>query len=161
MDQDRHPGVARHLEDRLRGGVAEAEGLGARVQLDAARAEAEAALRLADRVVGRVQAAVGEQAAAGLRGPGEDPVVGGAVGRVALGVVQREDAGRGVRADLVELPEQAREVQRPPVLVEAEMGVGVDDPAAGWAERLELGAERRDRRGLRGTRSGQRAPGRS
>ena len=82
--------------------IAELERLGARVELDPARAAREAALGLADRVLGRVQAAVRDEPAAALARPPEHAVVRDPVAGVAVGVVERERARARVGRDLVE-----------------------------------------------------------
>ena len=55
VDQDRHLPIGRQLEDRREPLVVEQEALRARVQLDAAGAEVEAARRLLDRPLGEVE----------------------------------------------------------------------------------------------------------
>src|SRR4051812_8724972 len=54
VDEDRHPALARHCVDGANTRLGDLEALGARVQLDAARARIQAALGLAQRVVARI-----------------------------------------------------------------------------------------------------------
>ena len=130
VDQDRDLRCLGDPPDRLGGRIAEAKRLRSRVKLDPARSEAEAALRLGHRIVGRVQPAVGIEASPGLLGPAQNPVIGHPVGGRAVGIVQRERAGPRGRGDLVEEREQAGEIERLPVLIPAQMRVRVDDDRA-------------------------------
>ena len=153
MDEDRHARVAGDREDRARRRDAELERLRARVELDAARAAGEAALGLADRVLGRVQAAVRDEPPAALGRPLEHAVVRDAVAGVAVGVVEGESARARVGRDLVEGGDERVERERLAVLVEAEMRVGVEDRRPGGQQRPALLAERGEG-GLDGRRGG-------
>ena len=108
----------------------------------------QAALRLVERIFGRVQPAERHQPPIAFPRPGEHPVVGHAIGRVAVGVVQGEHA-RPARPRVVELREQLRQVERAPVLVEPQVGVGVRalrrPPGAGASPRRGTERERRHR----------------
>src|SRR5436853_591446 len=72
--------------------------------------------------------------------PPEHAVVGRAVGRLAIGLVEREDV-RAAHAGLVHEREMLRDGQRVPVLVEPEMRVRVEGLAV-------LGEQRGDVAGL-------------
>ena len=90
VDQDRHPALLREREDGREALVGRVESLRPRVELDPARAGVEAACRLLDRALVQVEPNEGDQAAAGARGERERPVVGGAEGGVAVGLVEAE-----------------------------------------------------------------------
>ena len=90
VDQDRHAPLGGQPEHRVEPALAEVELLRPGVQLDAARAPVEAALRLGDRLRGEVEPAERDERPVGRRGPLEDAVVGHPVGREAVRVVQRE-----------------------------------------------------------------------
>ena len=82
---------------------AEPECLGARVQLDAARAARQAPFCLADRIVRRIEPAVRDDSAAAFERPSEYAIVRLAVARLPVGIVKREGArlrrrGRSDRA---------------------------------------------------------------
>ena len=124
--------------------------LRAGVQLDPARPRRDAALGLRDRLFGGVQAAERDQPALAFAGPREHAVVGDAVGRAALGVVQREDA-RAPRAGVVELGQQL-----PPGSASARPrrdrgGCARRAPrASAGSSRACFGEERRERIGVQG-----------
>ena len=61
--------------------------------------------------------------------------------------MQRKHAGAS-RAGVVELREQLLGRERAPVLVEAEMGVGVDHLRISWAQALDFGEKGRKRLGV-------------
>ena len=79
--------------------------------------------------------------------PGHDSVIGHAVGRPALGVVQREHA-RVSRAGRVELGEQLLGRERAAVLVQAQMGVGVDHFGVSRPQAGDFVEKRRERIGI-------------
>jgi len=66
---------------------------------------------------------------------------------MALGVVQRKHACAACLGR-IELLEQLRERERAAVLVEPEVGVGVDHFCVGRAHRLDLGEKRGQRVGV-------------
>ena len=75
VDEDRHGPLDREREDRLQPLVVERERLRARVQLDPARAEVEAAPRLLERLCGEVEPDEGDERSARALGVGERAVV--------------------------------------------------------------------------------------
>ena len=91
---------------RLR--IVDAEGLRSRVQLDAARAEIEAALGLAEGILVEAQPHEREEPVGRLGRPREHAIVRRAVGRLAIGLVERED----VRAAHAGLVHRARDAPR-------------------------------------------------
>ena len=116
-NQDRHAGVACHLEYRSGRFVGEAEGLRPRVELDSSRSQRQAALCLGDRLLGRIQTTKREQPIPGFARPPQHAVVGRPVRGPAVRVMEREYAGSGGAVDLIEVGDQARELQRLPILV--------------------------------------------
>ena len=126
VDQDRDLAVGRELEHRREPLVVQMELLGARVQLDSARAGIEAARRLSDRILVQVEADERDEPPVGARCKGERPVVRGAEGRVAVGLVEAEHERPGDPVPLL-AGDQLVEVADPPVDVGAEMDVGVED----------------------------------
>ena len=110
VDQDRNPSIPSHPEDCLRGCIAEAKGLRARMQFDAFCAECQASLGFAHGFFGGVKPAIRRQPAFTLSCPRQYPVVGPAVGRTPIGVVQREDTGTGPSANCVEMLEQGGKI---------------------------------------------------
>ena len=101
VDQDGHAPLGRDAEHRVQGALAEVEGLGARMQLDAAGAGVERALGLLDRPLGQVEPAERDEHPLRRRRPLEHAVVRHAVGRMPLGVVRagrRTPARRRARA---------------------------------------------------------------
>ncbi len=142
VDQDRDAVLRRHPEDRVEAVVVELEGLGARVQLDAARAGRERALGLGGGVAVEAEPAEGDHAPAGGRAPLEHAVVGDAVVLAAVGIVEREGRRRR-HPGRVHVAEQLLERLRHPVLVEAEVRVRVDAGGAA-AELLDQGVHARD-----------------
>ncbi len=116
-------------EDGLEARVGDREGLRARVQLDAARSEVDAALGLGQGIVAvEREAHEGDQATVALACPREHAIVRHAVGREALRIVQREHEC-GVDVVLLHRGEVLLERQRHPVLVEPQVRVRVDDGA--------------------------------
>ena len=91
VDQHRQAVLLGQREHRVEPVVVDGELLGARVQLDAAGAEREAAARLVDRALVEVEPGQRHEQAVGLGGPAEHAVVRRAVRRRAVGLVQRED----------------------------------------------------------------------
>ena len=57
--------------------------------------------------------------------------------------MQRKDAGARAAVHLIEQADQLLELERLAVLVEAEVGVGVDHPARVRKQLAQLGVERR------------------
>ena len=94
MDQDRHAPLGGELEHRREPLVVEQEALRARVQLDPAGAEVEAAARLLDRALGQVEPDERDEAALRARGERERAVVRGAEGRMPVRLVQAEHEAR-------------------------------------------------------------------
>ena len=138
MDQDRHLGFFGQLEDIVKLPAVEGEILRPGVELDPSCPGVEAPFGLRQRPFGRVEAGEGDQAPLAFAGPGQNAVVGEAVGGLALGVMQREHAGPPCLGG-IELAQQLLERQRAAVLVEAEVGVGVDDFGVGRAQTGRLG----------------------
>ena len=95
VDQHRHVSVGRELEDRREALVVQQKLLRAGVQLDALRAQVEAALRLADRVLGQVEANKGDQLPVRALGICQRPVVARAEARMPVGLVQAEHEAAG------------------------------------------------------------------
>ena len=93
VDQDRDAALGREREHGPEPLVGRVEALGARVELDPARAGVEAAGRLLERRLVQVEADEGDQPSLRAGGDGERPVVRGAEGRVAVGLVEAEDEG--------------------------------------------------------------------
>ena len=114
------------------------------MKLDPARARRQTAFALAEGVFGRVQPAERHESPVTLARPGQHAVVGEAVGRLALRVVERENA-RATRLGGVELGEQLLQRQRAPVLVEAQVRMGIDDFRPGGAQLGDLGEKRGER----------------
>ena len=144
VDQDRHSSIPGDGEDRLGGRVVEAEGLGAGMQLDPPRTERQAAFRLSNGMISRIEPAVRGQSTVALIRPGQHAIVGPPVSRVPIRVVEREDACPAVGSDQLELPEQGREILGPAVLVSAEMGMRVDDNGPRGHQLGELDGEGRE-----------------
>ena len=119
-------------EDGLEATVVDAERLRARVQLDAACTQRQAALGLAQRILALVEAQPHEreEPLGLLGGPAQDAVVRCAVGRLAVRLVESEDV-RGLHAGLVHETQVLRDRERMAVLVEPEMRVRVERRAAG------------------------------
>ena len=91
VDEDRHAPLRGDREHGREPVVVEQELLRPRVQLDAARAEVEAPLRLSDRILGEVEADEGDHPAVRPLGERERPVVAGAESGVPVGLVQAEE----------------------------------------------------------------------
>ena len=137
MDQDRDAALGREGEDPSEPLVVQVERLGAGMELDAARAEVEAAGRLGDRLGGQVEADErDEDAVARLRGR-ERPVVRGPERRLTIGLVQAEGEG-ALDVRPLEALEQHVERADHPVDVGSHVDVGVE----------ELGPVRNEARGL-------------
>ena len=147
MNQDRHPCLFGEREDVAHLLTVEHEALRARVQLDPAGSRRQTALCLIQRVFRRIEPAERHQPPIAFAGPGQHAVVGHAIGRVAFGVVQREHAGPP-RLCGVELGEQLLQGQRAPVLVQPQVGMGVDQFRAGRPQPLGLGEKGRKRVGV-------------
>ena len=90
VDQDRQPPLVCDRDQVADRGVVEREPLGARVELDPARAGVERPLGLGDGAVVRVRRGSRDENAAGFGGGGDHEVVRLAV---AVGLVHREDRG--------------------------------------------------------------------
>ena len=105
------------VEDLVHLAPVEDKVLRARVQLDAARARRQAAFGLREWPSAGSRRQNGTSRALAFRRPREHAVVGHAVGRLALGVVQWEHA-RAARAGAVELGEQLCQRQRTSILVQ-------------------------------------------
>ena len=146
VDQDRDARILCDREDRFGGRIPEPERLRARVELDAAGAAGQAALRFADRVLGRVQSAVGNDPPAAVGAPRQHTIVGAAIARAAVRIVKREGAGPRTRRGLVQKADQRLWAERLPILVGAEVRMGVDDGPVGWSQAGELFDERSVRR---------------
>ncbi len=123
VDQDRHAAVLGEAGEVLDRGLAHRELLGARVELDPVGAEVEAALRLGERAVVRVDPAEVDDAAVGAGLDRPRLVVGG---RVAVRLVHREGdrAGAGVLHRREQLLGLLAEFVG---IVAAEVGVGVEE----------------------------------
>ena len=138
VDEDRHPALRSEREHRRQPLVVEQELLGARMELDAAGAEVEAAGRLLDRLLVEREPDEGDHAAARALGERERAVVAGPEARMPVGLVEAEhEAARHavpVHALLELLVAPAHAVD-----VGAEMGVRVED----LRSRRQLGAELR------------------
>ena len=127
VHQHREAALVREGEHRREAGVVERELLGARMELDAARAAVERALGLGGRVVGRVEAAEGEQAALAPLRLLDHHVVRR---RVAVELVHGED--ERARVDPLQRADQ--------LLAAAAVAVGVVEPDVRvGVERLEAG----------------------
>ena len=129
VDQHRHAALGRELEDRGQPFVVEEELLRARMQLDASRAEVEAALRFADRVLGQVEPNERNQPPLRSRREVERAFVAGAETRVAVGLVEAEhEAARD--PVLVHAADQVVVDAGHAVDVVPEVGVSVEDLSA-------------------------------
>ncbi len=137
VDQDRDAALGRDGEDPAEPLVVQVKRLRARMELDAARAEVEAAGRLGDRLGGQVEADErDDDPVARLRGR-ERAVVRRTEARFAIGLVQAEgEAALDVRPP--EVLEQHVERADHPVDVGSDVDVGVE----------ELGPVRSEARGL-------------
>ena len=90
VDQDRHVAFDRDREDRLEAGVADRELLRARMELDPACAEVEAAGRLLDRAGVEIEPDERDEQALRALGSRERPLVRRPEGRLAVRLVQAE-----------------------------------------------------------------------
>jgi hypothetical protein len=142
VDENRNLCGLSHPPDRLRRPVAEAERLRSRMQLDPARAEREAPLRLPHRVLSRIQTAVRVQPSARLRRPPQDAIIGHPIRRLAIGIMQSKRASSRVGSDLVQTRDQRRQVLLLPVLVSAQVRVRVHDDSVSGQQITNLSHER-------------------
>ena len=134
MDEHGQAPLVGQGEDRLEQRVVDAERLRARMQLDAARAPVETAHGLAERILVEAQPHEREQPVGHLGGPFEHAVVRGAIRRLAIRLVEREDV-RGLHARLVHEAQVLLDRERVTVLVESEMRMRVERSAALREER--------------------------
>ena len=137
VDEDRNARTFRQAEHVAHLAAVEHEVLRPWVELDAARSRLQAALALGERAFGGVQATERHQPPAALARPLQHTIVGHAIGRAALGVVQREHA-RAPRSRRVELREQLLRGERASVLVEPEMRVRVQHLCIGRPQSLDF-----------------------
>ena len=138
VDQDRDAPLSRQREYRDEPLVVHGEPLGPRVELDAARAEVEAARRLLDRALGQVEAHERDEAPFRALRECERPVVRGAECGVAVGLVEAEHEAPLDPVALVQAGELLEGADHP-VDVVPEVDVRVED-------RLIRGQDRRQRR---------------
>ena len=93
MNQDRHAPLGGELEHRAEPLVGGGELLRPRVELDPARAQVEAAARLFDGCLVQVEPDERDQPSFAARRELERAVVGGAEGRMPVGLVEAEHEG--------------------------------------------------------------------
>ena len=93
VDEDRDAALGREREDGREPLVVEQELLGARMELDPAGAEVEAAARLLDRPLVEREPHERDEAALRARGELERPVVAGAEAGMPVGLVEAEHEG--------------------------------------------------------------------
>ena len=129
VDEDRHAALGREREDRRQPLVVQLEALRARVELDPAGAEVEAASRLLERLLGQVEPDERDEAPVRPLRERERAVVRGAEGRVAVGLIQAEHVRAG-HAVALHPGHQLVEAARHPVDVVAEVDVRVVDVGA-------------------------------
>src|SRR6185437_4926541 len=153
VDQDRYLRFFGEREDAVHLRAIERKCLGAWMQLDPARALRDATLTLCHGCFRRIEPAEGDQTFFAFAGPPEDAVVGDAVGGLALGVMQGKHA-RPARSRSVQLGEQCLQVERAAVLVEPEMGVGVEHLAVLWSQPVSFREERSQCVGIQGSAHG-------
>ena len=130
MDEDRHAALGGQREDGREPFVVEEELLGTWVELDAARAEVEAAARLLDRAFAEVEAHERDEASLRAGGELQRPVVARSKAGVPIWLVEAEHGGP---RDPVPV-HPAEELVGPadhPVDVGAEVRVGVEDVEVG------------------------------
>ena len=123
VDEDRQPVLAGQRRQLGHPRMPEREALRARMQLEPARARGQAATRLAQRVGLGIQPAQRHEPPAGLGGGRDHGVVGG---RVAVGLLHREDHRPAVPGEVQageDLLRRGREAVR---IVGADVGVRVD-----------------------------------
>ena len=137
VDEDRHAALGRQREDGREPLVVEEELLRARMELDPARAEVEAASRLLDRPLVEREPDERDEPAVRARRELERPVVAGAEAGMPVGLVEAEheaarDAVAGSSADRA--PRSARPSRR----CRAEVDVGVEDVVSAGRSRAEL-----------------------
>ena len=145
VDQYRQPALGGEGEHRLEPGIVDAEHLRPRVQLDPARTAIDAPLGLGHGRLVEQQAREGNEASVTLFGPGQHAIVGRAVGRQLVGLVEREhhrvgDAGR------IHLRDVGLGSERATVGIEAEVGMHVDDADALGPQIQQLGVQALDQR---------------
>ena len=135
VNQDRDAALAGERDERLDRRMVEREALGTRMELDPARPGREAAARLGERVVVRVDATEREKATVRCAG-GRDRLVVGL--RVAAGLVHREADGARVRA-LEGADQLIRLLAKAVGVVAPDVGVGVKERerAGALSHRLE------------------------
>ena len=126
VDEDGHRALDREREDGLESLVAERERLRARMQLDPARSEVEAAPCLLDGLGGEVETDEREQPPARPLGVGERPIVGRGECRLAIGLVEAEHE-RAAESESVEDRRELVEAADHPVDVVSEVRVGVEE----------------------------------
>jgi hypothetical protein len=136
VDQDRHAALRRQLEDRPEPVVVEEELLCARMELDAAGAEVEAASRLLDRAFIEREPDERDHPSVRPLGELECPVVSGAEARMPVGLVEAEHEAAGDAEPVHQLLELLVASDHP-VDVVAEMDVRVEDVRV----RRQLGPE--------------------
>ena len=138
VDQDRDVPLGGEREHRIEPLVREQELLRPGMELDPARAEVEAPLRLGDRVLGEVEAHEGDEPAVRrLLREGERAIVAGAERRVAVGLVQAEHERALDPVPVLQL-DQVVVAPGHPVDVVAEVDVRVEDPRAFGQDATEL-----------------------
>ena len=142
VDQNRNIGLLRRPPDPLRRRVAETERLRSWVELDPTCPERQAALRLANGILRRIQRAIGIQPSIGLSRPRKHAVVGNLVSRDSLGIVQRKRDRLRRRRDLIQKRDQRREIERLAVLVATEMSVSIEHDCPIGEQLLKLRANR-------------------
>ena len=130
MDEDRDAALGGEREDGCEPLVVEKELLGARVELDAARAEVEAAARLLDRPFVEREPHERDEPSVRARGELERPVVACAEAGMPVGLVEAEDEGPR-DAVAVHRAEELLVASDHPVDVRAEVRVGVEDVQVG------------------------------
>ena len=126
VDEDRDAALGREREHRDEALVVREELLRARMELDPAGAEVEAAPRLLERALVEVEPDERDEPPFGPRGERERPVVPGAEARPALGLVEAEHV-RARHAVAVHPADELVVDADHPVDVVAEMRVRVED----------------------------------
>ena len=129
MDQDRHLALGRELEDRREAVVVQEELLRAGMELDPARTEVDDSRRLADRILGEVEADERDHPSVRALGERDRPVVPGLESRMPVRLVEAEHEAAGDAVlvhpalELVVEPDHAVDVR-------AEVCMGVEDVGA-------------------------------
>ena len=126
VDEDRHRSLDSEGEHWLKPLVIEGERLRSRMQLDAARAEIEAASCLLERLRREIEADERDELPSRSLGVGERPVVGNGERRLAVVLVEAEHE-RAAEAVTVEKRRQLVVASDHPVDVVSEMGVDVEE----------------------------------